>query len=90
LSLHADLHGFWLAEREDAWYGANNNTIRQDATGGAHRYVGGELDLSVKYTLWEHVWIWLGYSHFAPGSFVRDTGAHPHMDWAFLEVEVRF
>lgn len=88
--MHADLHGFWLAEREDAWYGANNAKIRQDPAGGTNPYVGAELDLYLKYKLWERVTIWLGYSQFAPGTFVRDSGAHPHMDWAFLELELSF
>jgi hypothetical protein len=91
LSFHADGHAFWLVERKDAWYGATKAAIRQDPTGASGRYVGWELDLFVKAkVLEERVAIWAGYSHFFPGTFVRNTGRSFGMDWGFAQVEVFF
>jgi hypothetical protein len=90
LSVHADGHAFWLANRKDAWYGPGG-AIRRDVTGQSGHYVGSELDLYVKAKLLENrVSIWTGYSHFFPGTFVRKTGRSFGMDWAFLSVEVNF
>ncbi|MCA8925111.1 MAG: alginate export family protein [Planctomycetes bacterium] len=91
LSLHSDLHFFWLQHRSDSWYGLG--FTRTDTAGAANsRHVGSELDLYVKYQVLDgHLSFWGGYSHFFPGEFVRDTGPKTSdQSFAFLMGTVNF
>ena len=91
LSLHSDLHLFWLHRRDDSWYGLG--FARTDAAGAAQSsMVGAELDLYVKYKVLDgHLSFWAGYSHFFPGKYVRDTGPKTSdQSWAFLMGTVNF
>ncbi len=95
LSLHLDTHHFWLAQREDAWFAPGRGPVRRDTSGDAGSYLGSELDLFVKYALWEHVFFMTGYSHFFSGDYVRDTGRAQggetgDQDWWYAQVEVKF
>lgn len=83
------IHSFWLDERNDAWYGANLMPIRLDPGAGS-RHVGLEIDLAVRHDINPNVWIWFGYSHFFPGSFVEDSGRSPSLDWIWLQLTVGF
>jgi hypothetical protein len=85
LQIALDLHGFWLAEKRDAWYNAAGGVIRRDATGGSSREVGQELDFHVRLTVVKILKFRGGYSHFFAGPFVRDTGRGPDMNWFFLQ-----
>lgn len=92
-------HFFWLAEREDGWFNAGKGQIRRDPTGSSSKFVGSELDFHFKYTIVEigqgvsgpqRLWLWAGYSHFFPGSFVRNTGSSPDRDFAYAQMELEF
>jgi hypothetical protein len=91
VSLHLDLHGFWLDEKRDAWYGFTGAPIRRDATGSARSRVGGETDLHVRWAITKQVKAWAGWSHFAAGPYVRDTaGSDRDMNWVFAQLTVDF
>ncbi|MGE0707102.1 MAG: alginate export family protein [Planctomycetota bacterium] len=97
LSLHSDLHAFFLDERKDAWYGTSG-VVRRDLSGQAHGFVGTELDLYASAVLWERLTAKLNYSHFWPGRYVRETarnttgrgGTGAEQDWVSLSLELAF
>ncbi len=93
-SLHLDLHNFWLASDEDAWYNAGGAAIRPaDPTGLSTTRVGHEIDFHTKITLSKVVKIWAGWSHFFAGPYVRQTataGTDTDMNWFFAQMVVDF
>jgi hypothetical protein len=91
LSLHTDVHWFFLQHRKDRWYGLGFS--RQDAANTANsNHVGTEVDTYVKLKVLDgHLSIWAGYSHFFPDAYVRNTGSKTnHQDWLFLMATVNF
>jgi hypothetical protein len=91
LTLELDAHEFWLAEARDAWYNAAGAVIRQDATGSSSRHVGAETDLTAKIAAGKYVKFWVGWSHFFPGAFVRETpGTDRVMNWIFIQMTIDF
>ncbi len=90
LTIHLDGHVFRQVESRDAWYDAAGARVRRDATGASSREIGQEIDLYARWTLWERVSFWTGYSHFFPGGLVSDTGFDPDGNWMFCQMEVRF
>lgn len=91
LSLHSDLHAFWLQRRDDAWYGLGfSRTDPGGLAGGSS--LGTELDLYCKFKVLEgRLSFWGGYSHFFPGEYIRDTGSKTSdQSWAFLMATVDF
>jgi hypothetical protein len=90
---HAELqyHFFWLSEERDGWFNAGLAQIRRDPTGASGDYVGMELDVTFKYALVESIVVlWIGYAHFFPGEFVRNTGDDPDRDFVFAQMLVNF
>ena len=87
--MEVDVHGFWLDETEDAWYGANGRPIRFNPMADSSD-VGYEIDLSVKHFLSDRVWIWFGYSHFFAGDYVDETGDDPDTDWFWFQFTATF
>ena len=90
VKLEADYHLFLLAERRDAWYYATGSSQRQDTTGAAGRVLGHELDIVVAVKATPYARLQAGYAWFAPGEFIRSTGAHAYAHWAFLQAAYDF
>lgn len=91
LTLHVDVHAFWLDEERDAWYNFAGNPIRRDPTGAADDRVGSEIDVHARVAAGRHVKFWGGWSRFFAGPYVRDTpGTRRDMDWFFLQMTVDF
>jgi alginate export protein len=91
LSVHTDLHWFWLQRRDDNWYGLG--FARADTTNVAdNSNVGAEVDFYVKWKLFDgRLGLWAGYSHFFPGEYIRDTGSKSSdQSWAFFMATVNF
>lgn len=88
--LYCDVHGLWLDESEDAWYGAGGAPIRRLASGDADEYIGTEVDLGVKYAWTKAADFWIGYSRLWAGEYIDDTGFAEDMDWFFLTTTVKF
>ncbi len=96
--LEVQYHFFWLSERRDGWYNAGLGLIRRNSSGSANPYVGQELDIHAKYTLldlskpqapWpQKLWLWIGYSHFFPEDYVRETGPAPDRDFAYAQLQM--
>jgi len=88
-SFQVAVHGFWLDEEADSWYGAAGTPIRTFPAAG-DRFVGVEIDLSAKYRIAENVLLWFGYSHFFAGDFVEESGRDPDTDWVFVQLTADF
>jgi len=83
-------HAFWLAHNLDAQYNAGGGVVRP-GTRGASRYVGSEIDVTLKYPLWDKRWfIEAGYSRFISGSFIQDTGKSEDADFFYLQTLIKF
>ncbi|MBL4849275.1 MAG: alginate export family protein [Planctomycetes bacterium] len=91
LSLHSDLHWFWLNRRDDKWYGVGF-TRTDTAKAADDSNVGAEVDLYFKWKVFkERLAFWGGYSHFFPGEYIRDTGSKTSdQSWAFLQATLSF
>ena len=90
---HAEFqyHAFWLSEEKDGWFNAGLAQIRRDPTGSSGKFVGHEVDFTFKYPLvTPFAVLWVGYSHFFPGDFVRETGDEPGRDFVFSQLAVTF
>jgi hypothetical protein len=80
---------FWRAEEEDALYNAGGGVLRKGAP-GTNLEVGQEIDILLKYAYNIHTVILLGYSHFFPGKFIRQTGPDDSADFIYASVEFTF
>jgi hypothetical protein len=72
---------YWLASDSDAWVVPN----RQDEKGVSADWVGQELELRLRYQINPRLEIELGYSHFLPGPFVRNTGPADDSDFFYVQ-----
>jgi len=81
-----DLHRFDRASRGDVFYSATLTTSRAAGSGLA-RHIGDELDVTVRYPFGRHVLTALGYGHYIPGLFVRQTGMSKAMDFTYLSTQ---
>jgi hypothetical protein len=86
LDISMDYHYFRLAADGDGWYYGNGRPIRQDPTGASGASLGHEVDLLAKWNINKHLELFVGYSHFFPESFVRNTGSHDDADWVFFQI----
>ncbi len=89
LSVDMSGHFFWRADDSDGLYNAGGVRYRAPGT-GLSREVGAEFDLLVKYQLETHTEIYLGYSHFFPGAFVKQSGPSRDIDFLYLILQYTF
>lgn len=80
---------FWRAREDDALYNAGSAALRQGAPGTSLE-VGQEIDILLKYTYNIHTGLLLGYSHFFPGDFIRQTGPDDPIDFLYTSLEFTF
>jgi len=54
--------------------------------------LGQEIDVTLKYKMFENFGVVAGYSHFFAGDFIEDTGAGNDrgVDWFYLQTTVKF
>jgi hypothetical protein len=84
LTLSANYHSWWLAERRDGIYTAGGVLLARIATGAARRHVGQELDVQLARALTPQLQFAAGYAHVFPGAFLEQAtpGAsyrHPYV-----------
>ena len=77
----------WLASDTDAWFGPVPQ--RRDRTGRSGDFVGQELEISARYQLLKQVELEVGYAHFLPGPFVRNTGPSEDSDFFYVQTTVK-
>lgn len=81
---------FNLAQKKDALYNAGGKVSRLDLTGQSGGHVGNELDALIIFKLSRHASFHVGYLHFAPGSFMADTGASESHNMLYMMLPVKF
>ena len=81
---------FGLVEKKDALYNAGGKATRQDITGASGRHIGTELDALIAIKLNRHASFQLGYAHFKPGEFVKNTGTSEAHNLIYLMVPMTF
>jgi hypothetical protein len=72
---------YWLASDSDSWIVAR----RRDPRGRSGDFVGQELEMLVRYRIDPRIEIEMGYSHFMPGAFVRNTGTSEDSDFFYVQ-----
>lgn len=82
----ADTHFFWRARPADALYDAAGVALRPGAL-ESRRWTGAEMDLTWHLKLDRHTSLSVGYSHFFPGSFIRESGSAKDVDFGYVELQ---
>jgi len=73
---------FWLASASDAWTPVNLH----DPTGQSGRLMGQELEMRYRFPVGKRTQMTLGYLHFFPGQFPRNTGKPFESDFFYMEL----
>ena len=77
-------------EDTDAWYNAGAGTVRTAGT-DVDPTVGTEVDLTFGMVIRpKKLGVNVGYSHFFPGDYVKQTGAADDADFLFVQAKVTF
>jgi len=82
-------HWFFLDTSGSSWFNAGGGVIRP-RTPGASETIGQELDLTLKWNMNKHLNLFLGYSHFNAGAFIKDTGASDNANFFYMQSTVKF
>ncbi len=89
LTARAEGHFFWRAEAADALYNAGGAVVRRGAP-GTSKDVGSEVDVVANYKFGRHLDLELGYSHFFPGKFIKQTGPDEDINFFYLQTQFYF
>jgi hypothetical protein len=82
---------FWLDNVNDSWYNSSGAVIRSKPDSGkCSSYVGSEVSMRFYYDFTKKIKFELGYAHFFPGSYVRDTGSSNSADWAYSQLAIKY
>jgi len=81
---------FKLAQERDALYNAAGAVSRRDLNGKAGDEVGHEFDAELSFNLNIHASIMVGYTHFMPGNFIKQTGSSKTHKLFYVMIPVRF
>ena len=76
-------HHFSRAETTDALYNAGARIVRP-GQGGTAKSVGSEIDATITITLNGYANATLGYSHFLPGAFIRQSGPSKRVNFVYV------
>ncbi|MBP6871454.1 MAG: alginate export family protein [Bacteroidales bacterium] len=85
ISFRSEYHVYFLDQLKDAWY-FPGKAMRRDDTGLSGKFIGQEVDLTMRAKIFYCLEALGGYCFFIPGEFARNTGAHPNAEWAFLQL----
>lgn len=83
LSLKAEFHTFWLADKKDAWY--LNKREYRDRTGKSGDEVGKEFDIVATCRLSENNEVQCGFGHFWPDEFAKSQASRTQANWVFFQ-----
>jgi hypothetical protein len=90
LTAGVQYHVFRLSSDKDALYNAAGAAIRRDATGQSGNDVGSEIDVLVNFHLTPRQDVFLNYSHFFAGDFVKRTGSSFGADFVYAQYSFRW
>ena len=80
--LRGDIHILELESKDDGLYSVAGASARPAAD---EDDLGVAYDALIKYTISKHQDIILGYSHFAAGDYIEDTGSDEDVDFLYLQ-----
>ncbi len=85
--LKFDWHNFWLADRRDAFYTEAGAVFVRNPEAAASR-VGWELDFQPDGQFSERLQLGVGYAHFSPGPYLKQSGVggrfrYPYLMWTY-------
>jgi hypothetical protein len=83
VTLALEGHYFQRADRDDAFYNAGGGVVRSGASGSS-RELGGEIDVTIKYSFNRHLLAVGGYSHFFAGEFIEQSGPDDDIDFVYV------
>jgi len=89
LIFRGEYHLFGLDKAKDAWY-FPGKALRRDMTGSSGRFLGHEVDFTVRKKLSGWLELLSGACFFLPGEYVKKTGQSPAAKWLFLEATFSF
>jgi len=101
LVVDVKMHFIKLDQESDNWYNVGGGVAREGAdqftnTAGNLEDVdddlGQEIDVTLKYKMFENFGVVAGYSHFFADDFIEDTGGGVDrgVDWFYLQTTVKF
>jgi hypothetical protein len=85
VTLETGYHGYWLASDSDSW----SNARRRDLEGQSGDCIGHELDVRLRWRVNPRAEIIIGYAHFEPGAFTRNTGDADDSDFFYIETTIQ-
>jgi len=89
LTLRFDLHFFWRADLNDAFYHAGGGIVRP-GNPLLSRRLGSEMDWTLQYRMNRHTVVTGGYSHFFPGPFIKESGPAEGIHFAYIMIQYTF
>ncbi|MHC4267442.1 MAG: alginate export family protein [Planctomycetota bacterium] len=96
LLLKADYHHFSAADDRDRWYnvgGGSNGNAAASRSGGFDSDYGQEIDLTLKYQMFKHMGVTVGYSHYFIDDAienVRNNVQDGDTDWLYIQTIMKF
>jgi hypothetical protein len=98
IDVELNYHAFWLADTNDYWFRANGYSSLRTKTVdgrdvrslGASNFAGHELDFVVKWKTAKWMNIDVGYSHFFPGNYLKETGPGDDADFGYVQMLLAF
>ncbi len=82
---------FWLDSTNDSWYNSSGTALRNKrATGKCSHYVGSEASIRFYYDFTKNIKLEMGYAHFFPGEYVKNTGTSNSADWAYTQFSFKY
>ena len=102
LVIDVKAHFFELDEEADNWWhiggsaanraGADQFVDNNGATQSVDDELGQEINVTLKYKMFENFGVVAGYGHFFAGDFIEDTGGglDRGVDWFYLQTTVKF
>ena len=88
-TLTPQMNFFWLESKFDSWYNSSGTALRSKTSGERGHYIGQELSLRGFYEINKNVKLEMGYAHFFPGGYVRDSGADDGTDWFYTQIVIK-
>jgi hypothetical protein len=89
LTLRFDLHFFWRADLNDAFYHAGGGIVRP-GNPLLSRRLGSEMDWTLQYRMNRHTVVTGGYSHFFPGPFIKESGPAEGIHFVYIMIQYTF
>ena len=90
LTVIAQYHRFYLANKTDALYNAGGFASAQDLTGQSGSHVGDEMDLRFNIHVNRHQDVLLGYSKLWAGEYLKATKPGVSPDLFYVQYSFRF